>query len=156
VDTPDKLNLSAAQVAELQSTGRALEEAQKEVRSQKTDPQLLKELGMTFPQYQAFVEAYTDRFGKIKPMLEKTQRPGEALGSAFVLPGSRELQSGKGMDDKVGNVKGGEKLTPDQIKKLFESRAAKVPPEYRSAVEAYFRAVSEGTSTPAPTANPSK
>jgi len=43
------------------------------------------------------------------------------------------------MDD----VRGSEKLSTDDVRKLYEQRAKTVSPEYRKQVEAYFRAISE-------------
>jgi hypothetical protein len=147
--------LAADQAANLRSLGRAIDEAQKEVRTGKYDPKLLQQLGMTFPKYQDFVESYAERFGKVKPMLEKTERPTDAMSGAFLPGGSKELQAGKGIDDKMGKLTGTENLTPDQIQKLFESGGGKVSPEYQKAVDAYFRLISE-SSRATPTSAPAK
>ena len=55
--------------------------------------------------------------------------------------GNGNVQTGKGSDTAGGA--GHETLTPDQMKKLYESKAATVSPEYRKEVEDYFKNISE-------------
>ena len=152
---PDKINISPVQASQLQSLGRALDEAQKELRGGKVDDELLKQIGMTPPQYQSFVESYSQLFGKVKPLLAVTERPTATVNNAFFAPGTQQVQTGKGLDSKLG-VSGTEKLTGDQMKKLNESRAARVSPEYRKSVDAYFRSVSEGSAPPSPASGPAR
>jgi hypothetical protein len=153
VDATEGL-LTPGQVADLKSIGRALDEAQKEIRSNKVDPELLKQLGMNMQGFQGFVETYVDKFGKVKPMLERTDRPNQTLTGAFVAPGSRDPQAGKGLDNQFKTVQGGEKLQADGTRKLFETPASKVEPAFRKGVDSYFRAVSEAGVTP--TSGPAK
>ena len=69
--------------------------------------------------------------------------------------GESALQAGRGVGAKLVPVRGSEALAPDELKKLYESRAANVSAEYRKHVEAYFRAISE-SAPPAPTTAPAK
>ena len=131
------------QQGNLESLGRLISEARKDLRDGKVDPELLKSLGMTREQFAAFVEKYTQRIGKVEPMKDSTPRPGGIVRGDFVIPGSDRKQTGTGLDPKLENVRGGEKLTPDEVRTLYEQRAAKVSSEYRKQVEAYFRAISE-------------
>ena len=73
-----------------------------------------------------------------------TRCPRSIRACSFAIPGSGRTQAGRGLDGKVENVRGSEKLSIDEIRKLYEQRAKKVSPEYRKQVEAYFRAISEG------------
>ena len=143
VDEPAGPLAGGGPAANLQSIGRLINEASQDLRDGKTDPQLLKSLGMSQQQFAAFVEKYSQRIGRIEKMKETTAGPDGAIRGDFAIPGSDRLRQGAGLDSKLDNVRGGEKLTPDQIRKLHEQRAAKVAPEYRKHVEAYFRAVSE-------------
>lgn len=154
VDVARLDNLTPAEKARLRSLGRIINEAQKRVRADKVDPDLLKALGMTEAEFGAFVEKYARRFGKTKKMPSETERPGETIGGAFQLTGKSGRQSGKGLDKQIGS-RGTDKLSPDELRKLFESRAAKVSPEFRKEVEAYFRAISE-QSPQEPTTAPAK
>ena len=54
---------------------------------------------------------------------------------------------GRSTDKRLGDTSGMSDLTPDQIRKLYESRKAKISPEYRKHVEAYLRAISENAPT---------
>jgi hypothetical protein len=154
VPAPTGPLLSAAQKANLQSIGRVVREAQKDLRDGEVDPELLKSIGMTRAQFAAFVERYAQRIGKVEKMKERTSRPAGALPNAFAITGSGRLQRGRGADGKLDDVRGSEKLSPDEIRKLFEQRARKVSPEFRKQVEAYFRAISEGAFRAPPTTRP--
>ncbi len=135
--------LSGSQQANLQSIGKLISEAQKDLRDGKVDPELLKSLGMTREQFAAFVEKYAQRIGKIGKMKDKTAKPDGTVQGAFALPGSDRQQQGRGLDGTLEDVRGGEKLSTDEIRKLYEQRAGKVSRKYRKQVEAYFRAISE-------------
>lgn len=151
VDVARLDNLTSAEKARLRSLGRIINEAQKRVRAEKVDPDLLKALGMTQAEFGAFVEKYARRFGKTKKMPSETARPTATVSGAFQLTGKSGRQSGKGVDKKIGSS-GTEKLSPDELRKLYESRAAKVSPRFRKEVEAYFRAISEQSPRGATTA----
>lgn len=135
-----------------------MSEAIKQVRQGDVAPQLLKDLGMTEGEFAAFVEKYAELFGKSRDMPDRTERPTGTVEGGFQLPGSSRLQAGQGADKDLGNVAGTEKLSPDELRKLYESRAAKVSPEYRKQVEAYFRAISEAAAKnePPPATQPAK
>jgi len=135
--------LTPEQKARLQSVGRAMDEAQQDLRDGTVDPKLLKDLGMTNEEFRQFVKDYTDRFGQIGPRGDTTVRPDQLVTGAVALPGSDELQRGHGAGGNVSDVEGGEKLTPDEVRKLAQSKAAEASPEYRKHVEAYLRAISE-------------
>ena len=47
------------------------------------------------------------------------------------------------MDGKLDGSHGSEKLSTDEVRKLYEQRTKSVSAEYRKQVEAYFRAISE-------------
>jgi len=152
-------DLPAAERERLRSIGRAISEASKDLRAGEVDPALLKKIGMTKGEFAAFVEKYRDVFGESADMPDRTERPTDVVRGGFTLPGSGRLQAGKGTGKDIEGGSGTEKLTPDELRKLYESRAAKVSPEYRKQVEAYFRAISEAAGraeTPAPTTQPSK
>jgi len=73
-----------------------------------------------------------------------------------MLPGDPRLQHGRKIDGNLENQRGTEKLSPDDLRKLYEQRAKNVAPEYRPQVEAFFRAISDLTPTTAPATAPSK
>ncbi|HUT01283.1 MAG TPA: hypothetical protein VM031_02420 [Phycisphaerae bacterium] len=143
VKEPTGLPLSAAQKANLRSIGRLISEAQKDARGGKIDPALLRSLGMTRDDFIAFVKKYSQRIGEIEKMSEKTVGPDGTIQGSFILPGSDRRQTGRGLSGKLENVQGSERLSKDEVRKLYEQRASKVSPEYRKQVEAYFRAISE-------------
>ena len=136
-------DLPAGDQQKLRSIGRTINEAQKRVRDNKIDPELLKKLGMTESEFGNFVEKYAKRYGKRKPDAAETEKPTDVVKNAFNLTGKAGRQGGKAAGEDVG-VEGAEKLTKDEIRKLLESRASEVAPEYRKAVEEYYRAISEG------------
>jgi len=135
---------SGGQKPNLQSIGKIISEAREDLKNGKVDKDLLKSLGMTRDQFAAFVDRYTQRIGKIEKMKDETAGPDGTIRGSFAIPGSGRTQAGRGLNGKVENVRGSEKLSIDEIRKLYEQRAKKVSPEYRKQVEAYFRAISEG------------
>jgi hypothetical protein len=149
VDDPDALPISPTEQARLDALGRALEEAAKDLRDGKVDPQLLKDLGMTQEQFKNFVEEYTQKFGQVKEMLAQTQRPTESVQTGVQTPGDDKLSTGNTVDGQMG-VSGTDKLAPDDIRKLNEAKATKVSPEYRREVEAFFKALSENAGSTVP------
>jgi hypothetical protein len=156
VDQPavDFDKLSPEMQAQLQALGKAMELAEQQVRQGNVDPKLLSDLGMSQAQFAAFVKEYTDRFGQIHKMADQTARPAAAGEAPAMNIGQQGLQTGRGADSGVTG-RGGEKLSPDELKKLYEQRSAGVSPEFRSQVEAYFRAISEGRAD-SPTSAPAK
>ena len=153
-------DLSPAEQGRLRSVGRTIDEAARRIRSGQVDAELLADLGMTAGELAGFVEQYREIFGRSKDMPERTERPTGTIRDAFQLPGRGGRQSGRGLDGGLDDVAGSEKLSPDELRKLYESRAAKVSPEYRKQVEAYFRAISEAASRkpprPTPASQPAK
>jgi len=157
VDLPEGLgSLTPQERAQLESIGRAINEGQKQLRSGQVDPELLKQLGMTQNEFKTFIEKYSSRFGQIKEMPKQTAIPGKAAAKAAESIGVPTVQHGAGMDKGLQDLRGAPKLSPDELKKLYESRAANVSPEYRKQVEAYFRAISESSAAPAPATAPAK
>ena len=148
--------MTPEQKVKLSAIGRAIDEGRKQIRGGQVDEELLRKLGMTPPQFNAFVERYEEMFGKVGPMPRSTLGPSGTVRGAFLLTGSEKLQGGRGLDRRLGGIQGGEKLTKDQTQKLYESRAAKVSPEYRKEVEAYFRAISEEALGETPTTRPAE
>jgi len=136
-------NLPAKDQQRLRSIGRAISEAQNRVRDDTVDPELLKKLGMTEAEFGNFVEKYAKRYGKRKTDAAETDKPTDVVRNAFNLTGKAGREGGKAAGEDIG-VEGTEKLTKDQIRKLLESRANEVAPEFRKAVEDYFRTISEG------------
>jgi hypothetical protein len=134
--------ISAQEQAAIASVGKVIDEAQKQLRDGDVDPKLLKDLGMTSQQFKGFVEQYTQQLDRIRR--NGDDAPAGTQQARAEGPGGKAVQAGQGLDQQVLDVKGGEKLTPDQVKKLYESRSASVSPEYRKQVEDYFRAISEG------------
>lgn len=124
----------------MESIGRALKNAQKQIRDDKIDPALLKHLGMDPPQFRKFVKEYTSRYELARRQAE--QRDKQRLEGAIEMVGSDELQrSGKA---QLGDVTDSEKLKAEQDRQLRETRGRQVSPKYRKKLDAYFRAVSEG------------
>jgi len=151
VDETQRPNLSPAETARLEALGRIIDEAQRQLRDGKVSPELLADLGMTQEEFRAFVEKYSQRLDRVGR--DAKRRGTDAAGSQgqVDLPGRSGLQKGRGPDGKLLDPGDGEQLTPDELRKLYESRAAEVPPEYRRQVEAYFRALSEMNAPADPT-----
>jgi hypothetical protein len=155
VDDPQNFGQAAGGPNNLDALGRALDEAQKEIRDGKVDPELLKQLGMNNGELKAFVEKYTKRIGELKAAKEKSDAPDQVVSGNIGLGGSEKVQEGRGTDVTAGA--GGEHLTPDQLKKLNEARSNKIPPELQDVTEAYFKAISgSNTNTTTTTPPPAK
>ena len=141
-------SFTAVEKQRLKAIGRAIDEAQRRTRAGKIDPKLLKEMGMTEQQLAQFVKKYSDKFEKIrKPEKKKDDKPAlaeeDVVGNTIVETGSKKLQKGRSTEEGLADITGMSKLTPDKLRKLYESRKAKISPEYRKHVEAYLRAISE-------------
>ncbi|MFP4053304.1 MAG: hypothetical protein ACLFV7_05505 [Phycisphaerae bacterium] len=154
VDDAEVDKLTPAEKAKLESLGRALDEAQKQLRDGEVDPELLKKFGMTEKEFKDFVKKYAGKYGKVRDMLEQTERTNET-DRLVVRGGSGDTQEGTGTADDATGASGREDLSPDEIKKLYESRKGNVSPEYRKQVEDYFRAISEGLGDDSDTAEDS-
>ena len=143
MDDAEVDKLTPEEKEKLESLGRALDEAQKQLRDGEVDPELLKKLGMTEKEFKDFVKKYAGKYGKARDMLEETERT-DRTDRLVVRGGSGQTQEGTGTADDATGASGREDLSPDEIKKLYESRKGNVSPEYRKQVEDYFRAISEG------------
>lgn len=152
---PGWQNLPPADQERLKSIGRAINEAQNQIRQDKVEPALLAKLGMTQDEFGAFVEKYAQHFEKgPRKAARETTLPGRTVPNAFELSGKDGLQKGKSVEGGI-EAQGAEKLDKDQLRKLYESRAAEVSPEYRKGVEDYYRSISEGqTDRPAAASQP--
>lgn len=139
-----------AELDPLESIGRALHEARRQARGGRVDPQLLRGLGMTAPQFVAFVEEYAGRYERLGRTPRRTERPGRTLPGAVRLSGREERQAGRSATAGLRSS-GGADLPGDDLRELGRGRRERVAPAYRRHVQEYFRAVSEGISEPAPT-----
>jgi hypothetical protein len=156
VDLPANLPISAEDRSHLESVGQVIDAAVKQRRGGEPDEKLLKSVGMSDKQYGAFVEQYAQRFGKLRPMPERTARPGSAVRDAVAVPGQEGLQKGRGSEKQVGAT-GMEGLDRDELRELVQPGAEDVSPEYRKQVEAYLKLISQGQEaleSPAPAPEP--
>jgi hypothetical protein len=101
-------------------------------------------------EFRQFVEKYATRYGKLKPMLDRTALPTEQRVGSMRVPGQVQLQEGQTLDPAVADASGSEQLTSDEIRELNESTVEKVSPRYRKALEAYYRYLSQVNSEPEP------
>ena len=86
---------SCAGLAKPDAVGRVLDEAQKQIRDGDVDPKLLKDLGMTAPQFKSFVEKYSQKFEQVRKVQQESgQCPDQQVTGAFVAPGSDHRQGG--------------------------------------------------------------
>ena len=76
-------------------------------------------------------------------MADQTAKPAGTVVSSAVIPGNAQQQAGRDVDGKLDGSHGSEKLSTDEVRKLYEQRTKSVSAEYRKQVEAYFRAISE-------------
>ena len=120
--------------------------------SNEADPSLLKELNMDGGQLAAFVEEYVQRFDRIRKAGGGSGTGSRGVQNAFREVGSNEVREGSTAAG-YGGIRGSERPSPDQLRRLSEQRARSVAPEYRKAVEDYFRAVSAAS---APASQPGK
>ena len=119
----------------LESIGRSLDEAKRQIRDGQVDPELLKDLDMTPEEFRQFVEEYANRVDRLRRQLDR--RPGvDRIGAIEI--GSDERQAGRGASG-AGDIAGTEELTADELRDLYESRMQNVSPEYRKQVEEYYR-----------------
>ena len=129
--------------ADLESIGRGLDEAQRQIRDNEVDPDLLEELGMTQPEFRNFVDRYSQRYGRPDENPSQTPRP-DGTGPRVPLPGEEGVQRGSGLRTDLGTVEGPADRQSDDVRDLREGGGADVPPEYREHVEDYYRAVGAG------------
>ncbi|MBA7557096.1 hypothetical protein ES705_49830 [subsurface metagenome] len=125
---------------QIESIGRALRKAQKQIDSDNIDPELLKKLNMNKQQFIRFIEKYSERF-------EDKKIPGGPDGQSpknenVRMVGKKERQKGK--TDGVGNVKLDGESGEKNHSGAKQTPIRKVSPKHRKKLDAYFRAVSEG------------
>ncbi|MFP4106493.1 MAG: hypothetical protein ACLFVU_10440 [Phycisphaerae bacterium] len=125
------------------TTGRVLDEAQKQVRDGTVDAELLKKLDMTSDEYRRFVGKYSQLYNRVRDSVEKDPDAPTVVRREYTLDEPGEVREGTGTDREITDVSGGEDLTPDQMRELLENRKRRVSPEYRKGVESYLRAISE-------------
>jgi len=129
--------------ADLESIGRGLDEAQRQIRDNEVDPELLEELGMTQREFRNFVERYSQRYGRPDENPAQTPDP-DGTGPRVPLPGEEGVQRGSGLRTDLGTLQGLADRQSDDLRDLREGGGAEVPPEYREHVEDYYRAVGAG------------
>ncbi len=143
VDDPGRTpHLTPEQVEKIRSTGRTINEADRQLRDDEVDEEMLKDLGMTREQYRNFVERYRQRLDKVRPAVDKTERPNKTAPGSRKVPGESGVQTGQPGDGEI-SVTGSEELTEEEKNKLNESRRSKVSPEYRRHVDEYYRSISD-------------
>lgn len=139
-DVPDPM-APAGESRPLESLGRALDEAQRQIRDNEVPPELLQDLGMTPPQYKTFVETYVRRYRELA--MQRTDAQETVRGDVREV-GEEGRQRGEGVD--VGNRSGSVEMETQQDADARTSNPQDVSPEYREALEAYLRSVSEAAS----------
>jgi hypothetical protein len=131
---------AAARTGKLESIGRALNVARRQIRNDKVNPELLKDLGMTSRGFRSFVDKYTEKYHRIRKNLDQAG-PREFRAGGIDMVGSGSLSEGSStVIDGAGDSRSG----TQQDKQLRETRARKVAPEYRKKLEEYFRSVGKG------------
>ena len=102
---------------------------------------MLKDLGWTEEEVQAFVKKYKNRLDNSRPERDRTALPTrrtEVAGRAGVL------RRGIGIDDRLRALRDRAKqLDKDHLRRLFEARRETVSPEYRELLKEYWKALSE-------------
>lgn len=145
---------SAEQGPELQGAlpvyGRALDEARRRINDESVEPELLDALEMTPEAFKAFVEKYEERFGRAKTLPEQTRRPTQTEENAFELGGEQELQLGDRNQSQMDTARGAEAVGPETLQGLDRRAIHQVAPEYRDAVEGYFRTVGQAPAATQP------
>jgi len=142
VKDAENLNIPPEDKARLDTIGRTIDEAGRQIRDNTVDPDLLKKLDMTDQEYKDFVKKYDRRFGQLREKPEQPETTDRTTAGAELV-GARDVQTGRSTDPGVSDARGGETLTPDEIRKLNEQKVNQASPEYRKHVEAYLRAISE-------------
>jgi hypothetical protein len=121
----------------LGSLGRMIDEAQQHDRAGTPDDAMLAELGMTAPQFNAFIERYTQRLEKLRQYearladAEKIIQPQSPAGTPTVLHGGADLHGAAASAP----------ASPEALSGLAAPSRQNISPEYRQHVEDYLRAV---------------
>jgi hypothetical protein len=134
----------------LPAYGRALDEAQRRIHDGSVEPELLDALEMTPEAFKAFVEKYEEHFGRAKALSDQTQRPTQTEENAFELGGEQELRPGDRNQIRMDATRGAEAVGPETLQGLDRSTIHQVAPEYRDAVEGYFRTVGQASAATQP------
>jgi hypothetical protein len=124
----------------LESIGRALSQAGRQIRDESVDPALLKKMQMNPEEFRVFVEAYQEKFDEVR---HAPAGEAERVDDGDREFGSREVQRGEGVSDTVGRVTGAEEGPSETDPKAVQQRSQTVSPEYKQDLEAYLRTVSE-------------
>jgi hypothetical protein len=130
---------------QLDALEQLIDEARDRARRGEVPPELLKELGMTPPEFSAFVERYAERFDRLRVRRSTKAAPAEVMLGSMSPPGSGEVQ--RALRSGAPGIEGTERLRPDERQELIERRETRVAPKYRQHVEDYLRTVSEAPTT---------
>jgi hypothetical protein len=124
-------------VPDIETVGAVVRALEDKLRTNQVDPGLLRELGWTERDAATWVERFKRELHL--PDLAGAERPdGIEAGANPDFAGI--LRGG----EASGGIIGGEgdertRLSPDQIRRLYESRRNDIPPEYRRAFEEYLK-----------------
>ncbi len=137
---PDTSGKSVKDDGRIESIGRALRKAQKQIDTDNIDPKLLKKLNMNKQQFIKFIEKYNERFDNKKNLDDADRKTTKNKNLEMV--GKTEMQKGKtnGVDNVKLNGESGEKNDSG----AKQTSVRKVSPKHRNKLDAYFRAISEG------------
>jgi hypothetical protein len=117
-----------------------MSEAQKDIRAGQTDPELLKDLGMSSEQFRDFVTKYTERFDKLRELAGRPASPAPDEADSPERAGDKGVR--KGTSD-LRNVTGKVRIQADETGRLADPQRQKTSKTYLRHVQEYFRAVSE-------------
>lgn len=112
------------------SLNYALESA---AEGRNTDPELLKELGMTQEEFTDFAKRVTKKEAKPEP--EEVPAPLDANQRRF----------GTDSQIRTSSVRGAGKTAQDSQQSMFGGNRVEAPPEYRALFEAYTKSIGRVT-----------
>jgi hypothetical protein len=136
---------SKADAEKIESLGRAIDAANKQIRDNKIDPELLKELEMTESEFLKFVKKNTERYEKLQK--NAAQRKEQTRGPDVIKTiGSGEVHKGDPRAE-TGNLTGGPAGEGQKDRQLRQHRSRRVSPKYQKKFEAFLRSVSEEPTT---------
>ncbi len=109
------------------------------LRENQGDPNLLKDLGWTPEQAQAFIKEFRSLQDKQRAAAPRRSDTESTLRLPTRNPGDDRLRSGRGRDAAIRPGTQTDRREADDIKRLLEVRRQQVGDDYRDILEAYYR-----------------
>jgi len=133
---------------------KLIDELERQLRAGEADPNLLKDLGWTPEQAQAFAKEFRRLSTASQPLLTDADGARTPEYLRVKPPGDDRFRAARGQDREVKGTRAVDQRTPDEIRRLMEVRRRQVGEDYRELLEAYYKTMGGWRPTSRPADSP--